>query len=78
MHSQVKHAMFLVAEVEHMSIFSDIPKIHVSVTYYSKGTSIKISSVKTGTGVRQVCCLSPILFEFYSEYFTKLLKVSDT
>jgi hypothetical protein len=28
-------------------------------------------SVKTGRGVRQVCCLSPILFNFYSEYLTK-------
>jgi hypothetical protein len=28
-------------------------------------------SVKIGRGVRQVCCLSPILFNLYSEYLTK-------
>jgi hypothetical protein len=28
-------------------------------------------SLKIGGGVRQCCCLSPILFNLYSEYLTK-------
>ena len=30
-------------------------------------------SVQTGRGVRQGCCLSPILFNLYSECLTKIL-----
>jgi hypothetical protein len=28
-------------------------------------------SVKIGSGVRQGCCLSPIMFNLYSKYITK-------
>ena len=31
----------------------------------------EIRSVKTGRGVGQACCLSPVLFNLYSECFTK-------
>jgi hypothetical protein len=31
----------------------------------------QISSVKIGRGVRQECCLSPILFNLYSDCLTK-------
>ena len=31
----------------------------------------KTRSVKTGRGVRQGCCLSPIVFNLYSESITK-------
>ena len=33
--------------------------------------TVYVGSVKTGRGVRQVCCLSPILFNLYSECLTK-------
>jgi hypothetical protein len=31
----------------------------------------EMRSVQTGRGVRQGCCLSPILFNLHSEYLTK-------
>jgi hypothetical protein len=48
----------------------------ISKLYMDQSVKIKLDqgetrSVKTGRGVRQGCCLSPILFNLYSEYFTK-------
>jgi hypothetical protein len=48
----------------------------ISKLYMEQSVKIRLDqeetrSVKTGRGVRQGCCLSPILFNLYSEYFTK-------
>ena len=37
----------------------------------SKYDHVETKSVKTGRGVRQGCCLSPILCNLYSKYLTK-------
>jgi hypothetical protein len=51
------------------------PKINREI-YMDQSVKLKLGqgetrSVKTGRGVRKECCLSPILFTFYCEYFTK-------
>jgi hypothetical protein len=48
----------------------------ISKLYIEQSVKIRLDqgetrSVKTGRGVRQACCLSPILFNLYSEYLTK-------
>jgi hypothetical protein len=48
----------------------------ISNLYMAQSAKIRLnrqetSSVKTGRGVRQGCCLSPILFNLYSECLTK-------
>ena len=44
-------------------------KLYIYIyTYIDRG---KTRSVQTGRGVRQGCCLSPILFNLYSEWLTK-------
>jgi hypothetical protein len=48
----------------------------ISKLYMEQSVKIRLHqgetrSVKTGRGVRQGCCLSPILFNLYSEYLTK-------
>jgi hypothetical protein len=48
----------------------------ISKLYMEQSVKIRLDqgetrSVKIGRGVRQVCCLSPILFNLYSEYLTK-------
>ena len=45
----------------------------ISNLYMAQGVKVRLNrgetrSVKTGRGVRQGCCLSPILFNLYSEY----------
>jgi hypothetical protein len=48
----------------------------VSKLYIEQSVKVRLDqgemrSVKIGTGVRQGCCLSSILFNIYSEYLTK-------
>ena len=48
----------------------------ISNLYMAQSVKVRLNrgetrSVKTGRGVRQGCCLSPILFNLYSEYLTK-------
>jgi hypothetical protein len=48
----------------------------ISKLYMDQSVEIRLDqgetrSVKIGRGVRQSCCLSPILFNLYSEYLTK-------
>jgi hypothetical protein len=48
----------------------------ISKLYMEQSVKIRLDqgetrSVKIGRGVRQGCCLSPILFNLYSEYHTK-------
>jgi len=51
-------------------------RILISNLYMAQSVKVRLNrgetrSVKTGRGVRQGCCLSPILFKLYSECFTK-------
>jgi len=48
----------------------------ISNLYMAQSVKVRLNrgetgSVKTGRGFRQGCCLSPILFNLYSEYLTK-------
>jgi hypothetical protein len=48
----------------------------ISKLYMEQSVKVRLDqgetrSVKIGRGVRQGCCLSPILFNLYSEYLTK-------
>jgi hypothetical protein len=48
----------------------------ISNLYMTQSVKVRLNrgetrSVKIGRKVRQVCCLSPILFNLYSEYLTK-------
>jgi hypothetical protein len=48
----------------------------ISKLYMEQSVKVQLDqgearSVKIGKGVRQGCCLSPILFNVYSEYLTK-------
>jgi hypothetical protein len=46
-------------------------QLYMDQTVHLKLDQAETRRSKFGSGVRQGCCLSPILFNFYSEYFTK-------
>jgi hypothetical protein len=48
-----------------------ISKLYVEQSVIIRLDQGETRSVKIGRGVRQGCCLSPILFNLYSEYLTK-------
>ena len=48
-----------------------ISNLYVAESVKVRLTQGETKSVKTGRGVRKGCCLSPILFNFYSECLTK-------
>jgi hypothetical protein len=50
----------------------------ISKLYMEQSVKVRLDqggtrSVKIGRGVRQGCCLSPILFNLYSKYLTKVV-----
>jgi hypothetical protein len=48
-----------------------ISKLYMDQSVKVRMDQRKTRSMKTGRVVRQECCLSPILFNLYSEYLTK-------
>ena len=48
-----------------------ISNLYMAQSVKARLNRAETRSVKIGRGVRQGCCLSPILFNLYSEYLTK-------